>query len=606
MPRIEAAAHVRAVCRECGAAIEPGQPRFGGEEGPEGARRPRWRHLACAAQAMPDALLRALEFGGWRSVANDDHVELRALIERARTPARVVLREPSESFAGRSNPAMAAAAVLEPAHEAQRLTADQARAWVEADALQARGDVRGELLALELASELTDDPIHARALHRDWHDCWRPFAALLTPSKDLRLRWVGGFLRAAHPKLRRELDVLFAAAPVADLQRLRFEFCTQDELAVLVAAARDHAPQLCALELPEPRLRELGSLGELSSLQSLRIGGRFDPALLDTLSELRALSLTHARELDAGLLARVGGLQTLELAGIELERLDGLAHALPSLQRLSLHGLDLDRGLACLTGAEQLHSLLLPESPLRELGPLPSLASLRELLMTPGNLRLVGELGALTKLERLALRGNNVGELDALEQLESCTHLSLDGTRTTTLAPLRKLKQLRSLALDGGDMRRIDGLDRLRRLEQLVLGKLANCDLALLARLEQLDTLVLAPGGHRPKHLERIGALLRLRRLSAPLSLLTELAEPDRVLARIEVLELSDGGIPDTALLDAMPRLRRVLLPGADPRGVEALADRHAELRLLTELGPRDRLDRCDPFDWRSVHAWGP
>src|SRR5690606_41565252 len=69
--RIEAAAHVRAVCRECGAAIEPGQPRFGGEEGPEGARRPRWRHLACAAQAMPDALLRALEFGGWRSVAKD-------------------------------------------------------------------------------------------------------------------------------------------------------------------------------------------------------------------------------------------------------------------------------------------------------------------------------------------------------------------------------------------------------------------------------------------------------------------------------------------------------------------------------------------------------
>src|SRR5690606_26757522 len=153
---------------------------------------------------------------------------------------------------------------------------------------------------------------------------------------------------------------------------------------------------------------------------------------------------------------------------------------------------------------------------------------------------------------------NNVGELDALEQLESCTHLSLDGTRTTTLAPLRKLKQLRSLALDGGDMRRIDGLDRLRRLAPLVLGKLANCDLALLARLEQLDTLVLAPGGHRPKHLERIGALLRLRRLSAPLGLLTELAEPDRVLARIEVLELSDGGIPDTALLDAMPRLRRV------------------------------------------------
>src|SRR5690606_40295744 len=86
MAIVEASSSSRAVCRECGSTIEAGEPRYGQDEGSPDARRTRWRHLACAARAFPEALLRALELGGWRAVPDDDHDELRALIDRAIAP----------------------------------------------------------------------------------------------------------------------------------------------------------------------------------------------------------------------------------------------------------------------------------------------------------------------------------------------------------------------------------------------------------------------------------------------------------------------------------------------------------------------------------------
>ena len=89
MAVVVASSSTPAVCRECGSTIETGEPRYGREERGTGEPGPlRWRHLACAAQAMPDALLRTLESGGWRAVPNADRDELRALIDRARLRAR--------------------------------------------------------------------------------------------------------------------------------------------------------------------------------------------------------------------------------------------------------------------------------------------------------------------------------------------------------------------------------------------------------------------------------------------------------------------------------------------------------------------------------------
>jgi Leucine-rich repeat (LRR) protein len=606
MTLVEASSSSRAVCRECGSTIAPGEPRFGRGEGPPDERRTRWRHLACAAQSMPDALLHVLELGGWRSVPDDDRDELRAMIDRARER----LRKPAEPQAARSSSAMAAAAVLEPAHEAERLPPEQARAWVYADALQARGDLRGELLALELAAEYTDDPLRARALQRDHRGCWKALfplslrSASLRASRELRLRWVGGFLLGAHPRAQRQLHHLLASRAAAELERIRVEFCTREELERLVASVRAHPRSLRVLELPNSRHGEPRELAGLDAVELLRLDGRFDPALLAELPALRGLSLQGEPVLDTSALEQAPGLELLELAGADAEQLQGLARALPRLRELSLHGLGLERGPSFLAGAERLERLRLPASPLRELGPLPELPRLRELLIAPGNLRLVRELGALPKLERLALIGSNVGELDALAALSCCEHLTLGGTRTTALDPLRRLPHLRSLTIDGGDMRRITGLERLTRLEQLSLSKLANLDLANLATLERLDTLVLTPGGRRPQRLELLAELPCLRRLSAPLELLTSVPRPARLLARIEVLELR-GGVPTQALLDELPRLRRLLLPGCDPTELERLAEANPELALFGDPAPRDLLDRRDPFDWRSV-GWMP
>ncbi|PRQ00609.1 Internalin-A precursor [Enhygromyxa salina] len=567
---------------------------------------------------MPDALLRALELGGWPSVPDDDHAELRALIERARSgqlsePSGASISLASASISGslrprqaeRSSSAMAAAAVLEPAHDAEQLSPEQARAWVFADALQARGDGRGELLALELAAEHTDDPAHARLLQREHRACWRSFAAPLRASRSLRLRWVGGFLLGAHPQDQHELHRLLASPAAAELERVRVDFCTQEELERLVGAARAHARPLAVIELPNSRLSGLGPLTTLDSLRLLRVGDRFNPAVLARLRGLRGLALLGADQAGAEALAAAPALELLDLTRVDLGRLDGLAARLPSLRRLSLERVDLDRGLGCLAGAEQLETLRLPESPLRELGPLPELPRLRELLVTPGNLRLVRELGALTKLERLALSGNNVGELDTLTKLEACEHLALRGARTTALSRLRHLPRLRSLSIVGGDMRRSSGLERLIELEQLSLAKLANLDLGALANFERLDTLVLAPGGRRPKQLETLATLPKLRRLSAPLELIASAPRPARVLANIEVLELGDAGVPPPSLLRQLPKLRRLLLPGRDPLELERVAKQHPELAVFGETAPRDLLERRDPFDWRNV-GWAP
>jgi internalin A len=243
----------------------------------------------------------------------------------------------------------------------------------------------------------------------------------------------------------------------------------------------------------------------------------------------------------------------------------------------------------------------MPDSPLRSLGPITSLPALREISIIPGKLHVVTELAALTTLERLALGGSKVGELEPLAALRACEHLTLSATRTTRLDPLASLPRLRSLTIEGGDLRKISGLETLTKLEQLALIKLANVDLAALTRLDCLHTLTLEPGGARPRSLDSLASMPALRRLSIPAELFAELWAPHRLLATVEVLELTGERLPELARVAKLARLRRLLLPNRDPVDIEALADALPEVAILAELAPRDRLDRRDPFDWRSV-----
>jgi len=608
MAVVEASPASRAVCRECGSAIVSGEPRFGREEGSSDARRMRWRHLICAAQNLPDALLHALELGGWRSVPDEDHDELRGLIDGARaarrrpTPAPAVQAEP---HAARSSSAMAAAAVLEPAHQTRSLPPEQARAWVFADALQAQGDPRGELLALELAAAHTDDPVQARALQRERNRCWKAFDPRLRASEILHLRWVGGFLLAGYPKQQHELHRLLASPAATSLTRIRVDFCTREELSRLVGAATTHRRPLAVVELPHSRSNDLTPLASLPELALLRVGDRFDPRVLGLLGErpgLRGLSLLGDDQVGLAELAPIAeSLELLELCAVAAARVEGLGRRLPALEQLRLTRARIEGEPEFLRGAARLRSLRLPDSPLSSLGPIAALPSLRELELVPGKLRLVAELEPLAALERLALSGSKVGELEPLAALSACEHLGLSSTSATKLEPLAALPRLRSLVIEGGDMRRVSGLAALTELERLRLTKLANLDVAALAGFERLHTLVLDPGGRRPRSLDTLARLPALRRVSAPVELLTELDARSPILSRVEVLELTGAAMPQAKDLAALPRLRAVLLPGREPAQIEALAEALPELALLAELPPRDRLGRRDPFDWRAV-----
>ncbi|MFO7568050.1 MAG: hypothetical protein R6X02_35740 [Enhygromyxa sp.] len=605
MALVEASSSSRAICRECGSTIEAGEPRYGQDEGSPDARRTRWRHLACAAQAFPEALLRALELGGWEAVPEDDHEELRGLIDRAITAPQssgARSQQPAEPRAARSNSAMAAAAVLEPAHEAAELSPARDRAWVLADSLQVRGDPRGELLALELAAEHTDDPLQARTLWREHHACQRAHPPALRASASLRLRWIGGFLLGGYPRDQRELHRLLASPAASSLARVRVDFCTHEELTRLVDVAKAHRRPLSVVDLPSSRSSDLRALAGLERLVSLRIGGRFDPAALTELTQLRSLSVVLGEELGVAELEPLAAeLETLELRELQAARLEGLGRRLPGLRRLTLAGARFDGEPELLCDALGLRALRMPDSPLRSLGPIAELPELRELELVPGKLHLLAELGALTGLERLALAGSKVDELEPLAALRACERLSLIATRVTRLEPLASLPRLRDLALEGGDLRRISGLERLTGLERLLLARVANVDLAALLGFERLHTLVLDPGGARPRSLDSLASLPSLRRLSLPVELLGELWTPQRVLANIEVLELSGDRLPEIGRVARLPRLRKLLLPERDPKDVQWFAERLPKLRVVGELAPLDRLGRRDPFDWRSV-----
>ncbi len=621
----------------------------------------RWLHMVCAAQNLPDALLRTLELGGWQAVPKEDHYELRRLMvdahERSRTDAplagwlaglggtgdrfssngslwqpgwlrglwerstssgqlAVIGAREAERDAAQANrssasmmiarlrPTSGAAGALDP----HRLDPQLERAWVFADALQTRADPRGELLALSLAFEHAEHAEHARLVQRERHVAWRrgatKLAGSLRASPALRLCWRGGFLLGARPRGGAEIRGLLASAASSSLTRVRVEFCTRDELSRLVTGVRERDVPLARLDLPRSRLSDLSPLTELPHLRMLRMGDRFEPSLLERLPRLRGLGLDgrvlpRARELAIG-----KRLELLELHGASALELEGLARHLPHLRELTLNNVSLgeSEGPRFLAGAERLERLRLPDTPIRSFAELPALPSLRALILVPANLPLVRELDRLRGLERLALLGGKVGELDSLAALERLEHLALGATRVTELGSLRTLPRLTSLVLEGGDLRRIAGLPQLVGLERLELRRLVNVDLAPLLELPRLRALVLDPGGRRPRGLELLERMHALRELTLPQALLDELSPLARTLARVEVLELQGGERPPRAkLLRELPRLRRLILPGHDPAALASLADSLPEVDIVGDPAPRDLLGLCDPFDWRAA-----
>ncbi len=615
-----------------------GELRFGSEEGEGATRRPRWLHIGCAVERSPDALFRALELGGWRAVAKEDHYELRQRMgdarEREAATQRQVAVSPerdepaslwspgwlrglwqrssskvTQPWATRGSSPSSSRAFASTQTSLERagehpLPPELEAAWVFADRLQSGGDPRGELLALELAAALASDSERARALQRSARVAWQRLApsvlGSLRASPALRLCWRGGFLLGARPRGGAEISALLASPAAGSLRRIRVEFCTQAELDRLVAGVLGHHRGLVRLDLPDSRVSDLSGLCEITSLRMLRVGDRFDPQLLARLPSLRALGLGGRNQPSARELSAAPGLERLELVGPNPSDLEGLARHLPRLRELTLTGMGApSSGPRFLAGAERLERLRLPDTPIRSLAELPALPCLRELTLVPANLPLVRELGRLRGLERLALLGGKVGELDSIAALERLEHLALSATRVTDLSPLRSLPRFRSLVLEGGDLQRMTGLAGLG-LERLELLRLANVDLGLITRLPSLRTLVLELGGRRPRGLAALEQMTELRELTIPQDLLDELALAS--LTQIEVLTLDGGERPPRAkLLQALPKLRRLILPGHDPAALARLAEALPEVAIEGDPAARDLLGLADPHDWRAA-----
>lgn len=638
---LHASASSPALCRACGAAIRSGELRFGSEEGDGATRRLRWLHVGCAAERSPEALLRALDLGGWQAVPREDHYELRRVMVDAREreaaapftgpgqedavqgsalwspgwlrglwqrcssnvaapwATRAGVREPSVVERVRAS-ARVEALLGKP--DALELSPALQRAWVLADALQHRGDLRGEQLALELAADSSDSAERARELQASAHAHWLRLAprvaGSLRASPALRLRWRGGFLLGARPRGGAEIRGLLASPAAATLARVRIDFCTQEELDRLVTGVVAHRRPLARLDLPDSRLSDLSGLAAIASLRALRVGDRFDPQLLERLPHLRALGLCGRVQPRARELALATELEHLELVGPTASELDGLARHLPRLRELTLLGMsEAPRALA---GAERLERLRLPDTPIRSLAELPALPRLRALSLVPANLPLVRELGRMRALERLALIGGKVGELDSLATLERLHWLALSATRVVDLAPLSALPRLRSLLLEGGDLRRMSGLSQLG-VERLALLRLANLDLAQIAGLPHLRALSLSLGGRRPRGLAALQHMPALRELAIPQSLFDELEPLGPHLENIEILTLEGGERPPRIKrLQALPRLRKLVLPGADPAALARLAAALPEIAVESDPPNRDMLGLHDPFDWRA------
>jgi hypothetical protein len=637
---LHASASSPALCRACGAAIRSGELRFGSEEGDGATRRLRWLHVGCAAERSPEALLRALELGGWQAVPREDHYELRRMMGDAREresaaplawpgPADAVVQgsalwspgwlrglwqrgpspvaAPQATRAGSREPSVGERARASARAEAllgkpDELSPELQRAWVLADALQHRGDLRGEQLALELAAWSSDSPERARELQASAHAHWLRLAprvaGSLRASPALRLRWRGGFLLGARPRGGAEIRGLLASPASATLARIRIDFCTQEDLDRLVKGVVAHRRPLARLDLPDSRLSDLSGLAAIASLRALRVGDRFDPQLLERVPQLRALGLCGRVQPSARALAHATELEHLELVGASPSELDGLARHLPRLRELTLLGVG--EAPRALVGAERLERLRLPDTPIRTLAELPALPRLRALSLVPANLPLVREIGRLRGLERLALSGGKVGELDSLATLERLQWLALSATRVVDLSPLSSLPRLRSLVLEGGDLRRMSGLSSLG-IERLALLRLANLDLAQLAGLPHLRSLSLVLGGRHPRGLAALRDMPSLRELAIPQSLFDELEPLGQYLNDIETLTLEGGEhVPRIKRLQALPRLRKLVLPGADPAASARLAAALPELAIECDPPSCDMLGLHDPFDWRA------
>jgi hypothetical protein len=466
--------------------------------------------------------------------------------------------------------------------------------WTEievfADRLQADGDPRGELLALELAAERATDSIASRRLNREAQRIRNAHRALVWPSAlaDAQLELRAGFVVSANYDAIAgssiPLELLLSVRDLSVGHDRRLEDC-----APLLDRARDRGLRLDALRqstsaagpaIDLARLRKLDTLEQLSvagpvittevlakfaKLVSCSFGGPLRQAELCSLAPLKLEHLGLHGQVDPVIVPLFGN----TLTSLWLRAWSGsLAplQALPWLRTLRLDGPLPAGAIAELDGLLRLEELMIPtldEATLPVLSRLP----LRRLTVRAMSSRLAAGLARLRTLESLTIYRVEDGAFD--------------------VAPLNDLAQLRRLAVQGA---LIGKLTLPPTFERLAVG--VHRPAAIFGEVAELAVI---DGDFR--NLRPLLASVRKLRLvwvhTRPGESLTDLP---RLLPRLERLELRNHRDREFAwpevpeILDALPRLRGFEMDGATVQELAEIARAFPELCPLTGKWPRS----CD------------
>jgi hypothetical protein len=514
------------------------------------------------APAILDALPRLRSF----VLSPTDNAEL---TEIARAfPELCPLRTDSWPRSAGETPRVSVTTRREPAVTDEEHPFARLRSW--AAELRASKDPRGELLELELAAELTDDPTEARALEREATH----LRGLVWPTA---LRHDRALLRAGMPIVTSGEWLNSTSAPpelLASLRAVEIEHTSLDTCLRSLAQGRAHGLRLERLALLESLNTEFSSYGVLQSLRG------FDE--LDTLS-LQAKIQRSQRHLLPELRLRHLSLSSGNFDRIFVGKFAAMLDTFelgPNLPRIPIGSLEFPRLRALALGQGWDVEWALRQRGLRELSldtyaiePLDQLAHMRletlKLQSVPAAMQHVLRLSGLRRLEFIS-RVNIEAPFEFTGDA-SLEHLGLGWQHQPPPAiELNLPEPLASLALHGN------------YAPVTVDGSFAtlDCSWLFLAVQPQLCTgvrrLVLrAPDGAAlPDHLSEHAAMLEHFELHAQ-----DLAPADAAL-------LLHG-------LAALPRLRTVTLHGC-PLG--AIAE-------LSEQFPILQLHGVDP-GWRDPSCW--
>ncbi|MEA2740530.1 MAG: large repetitive protein [Acetobacteraceae bacterium] len=218
---------------------------------------------------------------------------------------------------------------------------------------------------------------------------------------------------------------------------------------------------------------------------------------------VRSILLRAAPLRDIGPLARMSGLQALDICGTQVRDLTPLA-GLTGLVSLNLQFLRI-ADLRPLSGLTGLRMLNLGGTDVRDLTPIGSLTELRELVAAVTKVKDLTPLAPLRELTSLNLGSTWVADVHALADMTNLLFLNLNGAPVDDIGPLARLVKLRTLDLGGTQVSDIQMLSAMRDLASLDLEGTRVADVTPLAQLSGLRSVAL--GGSRVKDMTPVAHL---------------------------------------------------------------------------------------------------